>query len=129
MEYSKTRQTFATTFTLKNRTCGIVRFCLFAAYDGEYECAALVVYRRYQKLYEVNGTNCSCYGLEDQWDPEETSVEALRHRIDRGTLGYFLGGYTADFSVMLDKLSREGEQTQYMILRTPPGVLFRSAIC
>ena len=82
---------------------------LFAAYDGEYECEALVVYRHKRKLYEVNGNHCSCYGLEGQWEPEETSVEALRHRIEKGTLGYFLGGYTASFNQMLDQLSRKGK--------------------
>ena len=80
---------------------------LFAAYDGEYECEALVVFRHQRKLYEVNGNHCSCYGLEGQWDPEETTVEALRHRMDRGTLGYFLGGYSAAFTQMLDQLSRK----------------------
>jgi uncharacterized protein YfaT (DUF1175 family) len=85
---------------------------LFAAYDGDYDCAAFVVYRHNHTLYEVNGAHCSCYGLEDQWEPEETTVEALRHRIDKGTFGYHLGGYYADFCLMLDKLSREGEQMQ-----------------
>ena len=80
---------------------------LFAAYDCEYEGQALVVFRRNRRLYEVNASHCSCYGLEDQWDPEETTLEALRHRIDTGTLGYFLGGYTADFDRMLEQLSRK----------------------
>ena len=38
-------------------------------------------------LYEVNGSHCSCMGLEGQWGPEGTSVEAIRHRIEHGTLG------------------------------------------
>jgi hypothetical protein len=81
---------------------------LFAAYDGDYDGQALVVFRRNDQLFEVNGGHCSCYGLEDQWDPELTSVEALRHRVERGTLGYTLGGYTVGFNEMLEKLSREG---------------------
>lgn len=96
-------------FSLEN---GALKGCtiLFAAYDGEYECDALVVFRQNRKLYEVNGSHCSCYGLEDQWDPELTSVEALRHRLDKGTLGYFLGGYTADFEQMLTSLVRKKKQ-------------------
>lgn len=82
---------------------------LFAAYECEYEGQALVVFRRNDCLYEVNGSHCSCYGLEDQWEPEETSVQALRHRVENGTLGYFLGGYTADFNRMLDELSRPAQ--------------------
>jgi hypothetical protein len=61
---------------------------LFAAYECDYEGQA------------------SCYGLEEQWEPEETTVEALQHRVERGTLGYFLGGYSADFCRMLEQLSR-----------------------
>lgn len=78
---------------------------LFAAYEHEYEGQALVVFRRNRKLYEVNGSHCSCYGLEGQWDPEVTTVEALRHRVEKGTLGYFLGGYDQGFRSMLDRLS------------------------
>lgn len=54
---------------------------LFAAYGGgSYEGTATVFYRKDDKLYEVNGSHCSCYGLEDQWLPEETSVEAIKMR-------------------------------------------------
>jgi hypothetical protein len=81
---------------------------LFAAYDGDYDGEALVVFRRDGMLYEVNGGHCSCYGLEDQWEPEETSIEALRHRVKQGTLGYQLGGYAEGFREMLDRLEAEG---------------------
>jgi hypothetical protein len=32
------------------------------------------------RLMEANGGHCSCYGLEDQWEPEETFKEALLKR-------------------------------------------------
>jgi hypothetical protein len=61
---------------------------LLASYGTpSYEGYAFVLFRREGKLYEVNGSHCSCYGLEGQWDPEETTVEALRHRVNEGTLG------------------------------------------
>ena len=61
---------------------------LFAIYSNFcYEGGAFVLFERNGKLYEVNGSHCSCYGLEGQWDPEETDIEAIRHRIDHGTLG------------------------------------------
>jgi hypothetical protein len=61
---------------------------LFAWYGyGDYDGSTFVLFARDGKLYEVNGGHCSCYGLEGQWDPEETSVEALRHRIHNGSLG------------------------------------------
>lgn len=54
---------------------------LHAHYDCEnYEGNAFVLYRKDGKLYEVNASHCSCYGLEQQWDPEETTVEAVSLR-------------------------------------------------
>lgn len=58
---------------------------LFAAYGGRaWEGAAIVIYTHDGKLFEVNGSHCSCYGLERQWKPEETSWGALAMRkLDR----------------------------------------------
>jgi hypothetical protein len=66
---------------------------LLASYTYEdYSGSAFVLFRRDGKLYEVNGSHCSCHGLEaqsyrdnesrTQWEPEETSKEALEKRID-----------------------------------------------
>lgn len=63
-------------------------FIILAWYGyGDYDGSAFVLFERDGKLYEVNGGHCSCYGLEDQWDPEETTAKALLHRIDEGYLG------------------------------------------
>lgn len=65
---------------------------LLASYgSGSYEGDAFVLFQRGGKLYEVNGSHCSCYGLEGQWSPEETTIEELRHRLEEGELGS--GGY------------------------------------
>jgi hypothetical protein len=49
-----------------------------ADYDGGgYDGAAFVVYRNGDKYYTVSGSHCSCYGLEDQWEPEEYTKEQL----------------------------------------------------
>lgn len=54
---------------------------LYASYEcPPYEGYAHVIFRKDGKLYEVNGSHCSCYGLEDQWKPEETTVNALLFR-------------------------------------------------
>lgn len=53
---------------------------LYACYNGGYEGNAHVIFRKDGKLYEVNGSHCSCYGLEGQWEPEETTVKALLFR-------------------------------------------------
>lgn len=43
------------------------------SYDGH----ATLIYELDSKLYEVHGSHCSCYGLEGQFRPEETTFEAL----------------------------------------------------
>jgi len=53
---------------------------LYATYYGGYDGEAHVIFRKDDKLYEVNGSHCSCYGLEGQWKPEETTVAALLFR-------------------------------------------------
>jgi hypothetical protein len=54
---------------------------VYADYDTpSYEGYAHVIFMKDGKLFEVNGSHCSCYGLEGQWEPEETSVAALLAR-------------------------------------------------
>ena len=54
---------------------------LYACYNGGgYDGDAQLIFRKDGKFYEVNGSHCSCYGLEGQWEPEETSVVALLAR-------------------------------------------------
>lgn len=54
---------------------------LLAWYDtGNYEGQAFVLFRLDGKLFEVNGSHCSCDGLEGQWEPEETNYKALKMR-------------------------------------------------
>ena len=80
---------------------------LLAQYDyANYEGYAFVLFERDGILYEVNGSHCSCYGLEGQWEPEETSVEALRHRMNNGNLGY---GYDGNFGDDLQKILNQWE--------------------
>jgi hypothetical protein len=61
---------------------------LFASYSYiDYYGNAFVLFERDGKLFEVNGSHCSCYGLEGQFEPEETTLEALKHRLIKGKLG------------------------------------------
>jgi len=56
---------------------------LYAQYgNGSYDGCCRVLFARDGKLYRVDGSHCSCYGLESQWSPEETSwaAEAMRPR-------------------------------------------------
>lgn len=54
---------------------------------GDYCGSSFVLFEKDGKLYEVNGSHCSCYGLEGQWEPEETSWEALGMRDLTGSDG------------------------------------------
>jgi len=89
---------------------------LLASYGTEdYGGDAFVLFRRDGKLYEVNGSHCSCYGLgsqsysgdrDTQWEPEETTVEALRHRLEKGAIGTGYNGneYANELRTVLDAL-------------------------
>lgn len=46
--------------------------------SANYSSMAIVVFRKDGQLYLVSGSHCSCYGYEDQWVAEPTTVEALR---------------------------------------------------
>lgn len=38
-------------------------------------------------LFEVNGSECSVWNFNGQWEPEKTSTAALLRRLDKGSLG------------------------------------------
>jgi hypothetical protein len=62
---------------------------ILATYGHEsYEGYAFVLYEKDGEFYEVNGSHCSCYGLEGQWSPEETTLADIAHRIVNGRLGH-----------------------------------------
>ena len=51
-------------------------------YDGDYDMSAFgILLGKDGKLYEVEGSHCSCYALEGQFEPEEVTVEELEFRI------------------------------------------------
>jgi hypothetical protein len=56
-----------------------------ALYNKEcYEGDVFVLLKKGDLYYEVHGSHCSCYGLEGQFEPEVTTAESLKHRIDSG---------------------------------------------
>jgi hypothetical protein len=65
---------------------------LFASYGGgAYDGDAFVLFERAGTLYEASGSHCSCYGLEGQWKPDETTWEALAMRQRSKGEEYFYG--------------------------------------
>lgn len=90
-----------------NFNCGSLDNCniLFASYElGDYCGDAFVLFVENGTLYEVNASHCSCYGLEDQWTPEETMFNALQHRILNGNLDSLFGGYGGEILAQLTAL-------------------------
>ena len=47
---------------------------------GSYCGSSFVLFEKGGKLFEVNGSHCSCFELEGQWEPEETSWASLGMR-------------------------------------------------
>lgn len=69
---------------------------LLALYDMDgYEGYADVIYRVGERYYWAHGSHCSCYGLEDQWSPEEYSAEQLIEALRRGRHFYWSGDESA----------------------------------
>lgn len=65
-----------------------VKGCKFIVAEyafGDYEGSAYVLFKRDGKLWEVTAGHCSCYGLDGQWSPQETSKEALKHILNNGS--------------------------------------------
>lgn len=61
---------------------------LFASYGYQnYSGDAFVLFEKEGDLFEVNGSHCSCYGLEGQWEPTPVSIEELEYRLKNGRLG------------------------------------------
>lgn len=52
----------------------------------EYCGDSYVLYWKDGKFYEVHGSHCSCYGLEGQFEPEETTLVELLALADRNAL-------------------------------------------
>lgn len=79
---------------------------LIAYYDYEdWTGAAYVLFERWGALYEVHGSHCSCYGLEGQWEPEDTTLESLRHRLTAGHLGrsYGMSAFADELTAILNQ--------------------------
>lgn len=78
---------------------------LFAVYSTpSYEGYAWVLFEQHGKLFEVNGSHCSCYGLEDQWEPEEIDLKELEHRLVEGYFGEssYSGNFKKELCEFLD---------------------------
>ncbi|MNP96417.1 hypothetical protein D3C85_90000 [compost metagenome] len=79
---------------------------LLASYVYEdYDGSAFVLFRRDGKLWEVNGSHCSCYGLEECWEPEEATLDSLQRRLDSDS--YTLTHCHSELVELIRKLKAE----------------------
>lgn len=63
---------------------------ILASYTYEdYSGDAYVLFRKDNELYEVTGSHCSCYGLEDQWRPDKVTLEDIRAGLTRYAPSYY----------------------------------------
>ena len=60
------------------------------------------------KLVEVYGSHCSCYGLEGQWEPEDTTTEYLRKIITEDIYRYNLSVYKNALTKIVEQLEELG---------------------
>lgn len=78
---------------------------LFAYYSyKQYEGEAWVLFEQNGLLFEVNGSHCSCYGLENQWQPEPVLLLELENRLTKGSFGtdwYYGNTFANELKVFL----------------------------
>ena len=80
----------------------LAAFYEYADYSGHAEGYYLDTATR--KFYRFGGSHCSCYGLEDSWEPEEVSVKDIlvdlghfeRALADESARSYNLLGYARE---------------------------------
>ncbi len=66
---------------------------LLASYNvDDYQGEAFVLFREEGILYEVNACHDALDDMHGQWEPEDTLIGALRHRMENGRLGAGRGG-------------------------------------
>jgi len=81
---------------------------LFAYYTHEdYSGSAFVLFKKGRKFYEVNGSHCSCYGLEDQWSPEVIEKKELIERAKKNSTTDYYSLYYLDLYKFLKKNEKE----------------------
>ena len=66
------------------------------------------LFEKDKTLFEVSGTECSVWDFNGCWEPEETTIEALTHRLTVGRLGEEdseESSFNKDLLAVLDRIS------------------------
>jgi len=75
---------------------------IFASYEYEfYQGDADVVFIKNGNLYWVNGSHCSCHGLEDQWEPVHIELCQIRHYMEKANYNNVFSANKSIFNRLL----------------------------
>ena len=104
-EYSGDRENSTPTEEQIQKTKQILEQCdILIAYEsvGSWGCDSSSFFLFKDKktggLYELNGSHCSCYGFEGQFDLEMTTLESLKKRNENEYGVFYTGGYDTNES-------------------------------
>lgn len=85
---------------------------IFARYDRDMtDGRAQILYRNGSRYFYVSGSHCSCHGLEDQWSPEEYTLDTLIAAIERAKdahMGFCSAGGDILLPMLGQRLRRRG---------------------
>ncbi|HDR7355898.1 TPA: hypothetical protein QCX97_005794 [Bacillus wiedmannii] len=90
----------------------VEQYDILIAYESYGMCGCdsssffLLKHKQTGQLFENHGSHCSCFGFEEQFEPEETTLEYLKS----GHFGFLTGGYDEDSIINRDKVMRYIEQ-------------------
>lgn len=80
---------------------------LLAIYTyGDYDGDAMVIGRRGETLFMMEASHCSCYGLEGQWNEDETSLATLKYMLENGKI-FHRFGVTQEVTNIIHRLGGE----------------------
>lgn len=86
---------------------------LLALYDRDgYEGVAVVVYREGETYYYQESSHCSCYGLEDTWEPESYDLPTFIGYLERIESRGYVPEYHKSKLSLLPLLRERLEQKQ-----------------
>ena len=94
-------------FGLANSELDSINILLASYKLGDESAYAFILFSVDDVLYEVNASHDSEVDFEDQWQPEETTIEALLFRLNKGHLGSAKASeniFAVDLTEILHKL-------------------------
>lgn len=89
-----------------------------AEYNQEcYEGDATVIFVDKGKFYISKGSHCSCYGLENQWEPEEITAQTLLHMLRKGHMMRGKSGLADGLERLMEVIEDRSDQEIEVLVR------------